>query len=144
MKYKKYSITAIVAISCIIMGWVDAVIQPGYAIKSAIKAALFLILPLSYAYFHRDCDLKSLLIPKKKGIKIALLAGIFVYVAIVGGYFIFRNIFDFSLITGKLGEGAGVNKGNFAFVALYISFANSLLEEFFFRGFSFFSLKKVS
>ena len=31
----------------------------------------------------------------------------------------------------------GVNAGNFVFVALYISIVNSLLEEFFFRGFAF-------
>ncbi|MEE1043522.1 MAG: CPBP family intramembrane glutamic endopeptidase, partial [Clostridia bacterium] len=31
---------------------------------------------------------------------------------------------------------------NFLWVAIYISFANSFLEEFFFRGFAFITLKK--
>lgn len=49
---------------------------------------------------------------------------------------------DFSGIVGALSENAGVRKGNFLFVAVYISFINSLLEEFFFRGFLFLNLKK--
>ena len=52
--------------------------------------------------------------------------------------------FDMSMITTSLENNIGVNKSNFVFVAIYISFVNSLLEEFFFRGFAFLSLKEVS
>ena len=51
-------------------------------------------------------------------------------------------VFDFSALTESLTSTTGVNKNNFLFVALYISFANSLLEEFFFRGFAFITLVK--
>ena len=44
----------------------------------------------------------------------------------------------------SLSENIGVKSSNFIFVAIYISFANSLLEEFFFRGFAFLKLKEVS
>ena len=37
-----------------------------------------------------------------------------------------------------------MDRGNFLFVSLYISFVNSLLEEFFFRGFLFVNLKGFS
>ena len=43
-----------------------------------------------------------------------------------------------------MNETTGVNKTNFLWVAIYISFINSLLEEFFFRGFAFLTLKKVT
>ncbi|HHX59326.1 MAG TPA: CPBP family intramembrane metalloprotease [Epulopiscium sp.] len=38
----------------------------------------------------------------------------------------------------------GVDKSNFLAIALYISFVNSLLEEFFFRGFIFANLNRIS
>lgn len=144
MKNRKIIIILITAFACLCMGLVDAVIQPGYAIKSAIKAALFLLLPILYSLYDKSCNLKKLFKPNKSGILIALLLGFGVYAVILGAYFIFKNVFDFSALTASLTSTTGVNKGNFIFVALYISFANSLLEEFFFRGFSFLTLKEAS
>ncbi len=144
MKTRRNLIIAITAFACLCMGLVDAVIQPGYVIKSIIKLLLFLLLPMLYSLYDKNCNLKKLLIPNKKGIFTALLLGIGVYAVILSAYFIFRNIFDFSSLTDSLTAGTGVNKSNFIFVAIYISFINSLLEEFFFRGFSFLSLKEVS
>ncbi|MBQ9737600.1 MAG: CPBP family intramembrane metalloprotease [Clostridia bacterium] len=125
------------------MGVVDAVIQPGYAIKSAIKIVVFLLIPVAYGIFNKEVDIKRLIKPDKKGFVVALALGLLVYVIILGAYFAFRNIFDFSVLTKSLNESTGVNKSNFVWVAFYISFVNSLLEEFFFRGFAFVTLKKI-
>lgn len=144
MKKQKYLIIFIVIFACLCMGLVDAVIQPGYAVKSAIKIALFLLLPLIYSFFDKDCDLKSLFRLNKKGIWTALALGAAVYAVVLAAYFVFRGIFDFSALTGSLTSQTGVNKDNFIFVSIYISFANSLLEEFFFRGFAFLTLEKTS
>ena len=144
MKNRKYIIIAITLFACLCMGIVDAIIQPGYIIKSAIKLVLFLLLPFIYSIFDKECNLKKLFIPDKKGIVIAFALGIGVFTVILAAFFIFRNIFDFSSLTSTLTQGTGVNKDNFIFVAIYISFANSLLEEFFFRGFSFINLKEAS
>jgi len=144
MKKQRNLIILITAFGCLCMGIVDAVIQPGYVAKSAIKVVLFLLLPVLYAIFDRSCDLKRLFRPGKKGLLTALALGVAVYGVILGGYFAFRNVFDFSALTSSLTGSTGVNKDNFLFVALYISFVNSLLEEFFFRGFSFLTLKRAS
>jgi len=144
LKTQRNIIIAFTAFACFCMGLVDAVIQPGYVIKSIIKLLLFLLLPTFYSLYDRKCNLRKILIPNKKGIITALLLGVGVYAVILSAYFIFRNIFDFSSLTASLTAGTGVNKRNFIFVALYISFINSLLEEFFFRGFSFLSLKELS
>ncbi len=144
MNVKRNLIIIITALACGFMSVVDAVIQPGYFIKSLIKMALFLLLPLCYSLYDKKCDLKKLFIPDKKGIIAALLLGFGVYVVVLGAYFAFCGIFDFSALTKNLTATTGVNKNNFIFVAVYISFANSLLEEFFFRGFSFLTLKSVS
>ena len=124
-----------------IMAVVDGIIQPGYAAKSAIKIALFLGLPLLTVKFCPGITLKGLFRFQRKGFLSALLLGLGVYGVILGGYFLVRNFYDFSGIAGTLSQNAGVNRDNFLFVSLYISFVNSLLEEFFFRGFLFMNLK---
>ena len=64
------------------------------------------------------------------------------FAVILAAYFIFSMFGDFSAITGLLEDTIGVDRDNFLLVAVYISFVNSLLEEFFFRGFAFFALKE--
>ncbi|MBQ8425301.1 MAG: CPBP family intramembrane metalloprotease [Clostridia bacterium] len=126
------------------MGIVDAVIQPGYIIKSLIKVVMFLLLPFIYTIFDKENSFKSLFKPNKKGFLFALFIGFGVFSIILIAYFLFKNVFDFSGLTKNLTSQTGVNKDNFIFVAIYISFINSLLEEFFFRGFAFLTLKKLS
>ena len=126
------------------MGLVDAVIQPGYIAKSAIKIVLFLLLPVLYSLYDKSCKLKRLFSFKAKGFWIALALGAAVYAFILCAYLLFKNVFDFSSLTESLTSQTGVSKDNFIFVALYISFVNSLLEEFFFRGFAFLTLKRLS
>lgn len=144
MKSQKYIIIAITAFACLCMGLVDAVIQPGYLIKSVIKIVLFLLLPIIYSLIDKNCDLKRLFKPNKKGFLLALGLGGAVYAVVLGAFLLFKDVFDFSSLTSSLTESTGINKTNFIFVALYISFANSLLEEFFFRGFAFLTLKDYS
>ena len=144
MKVRKdISVILIVIIACTCMGIVDAVIQPGYVVKSFIKIVLFLLLPILYSLYDNDCQLKKLFKPQRKGLILAFIMGLAVYFTILISYFIFQNVFDFSSLTTSLTSTTGVNKDNFLLVALYISFANSLLEEFFFRGFAFLTLKRT-
>lgn len=141
---KKLHIPILVIIACIVMGIVDAVIQPGYAIKSAIKIIMFLLIPIVYGLFLKEFNIKNLMKPDKKGLCIAIGLGFAVYAVVLGAYWVFKDVFDFSELTTSLNETTGVNKSNFIWVAIYISFVNSLLEEFFFRGFSFITLKKLT
>lgn len=140
---KSFLMFAIVITFCIIMAVVDGVLQANYLAKSAIKLILFAGFPVLYAVLCKGLYVKSLFAFDKKGIKRALGLCISVYVVILGAYLLLKDVFDFSAITGALTKNAGVNRGNFAFVALYISFVNSFLEEFFFRGFAFLTLKRI-
>ncbi|MFU7517063.1 CPBP family intramembrane glutamic endopeptidase [Clostridium sp. HCS.1] len=145
MLKKKNTIILIVLIGCLIMGFIDAVIRPQYLIKSFIKIILFSIMPIVYSKYNNELNLSSLFkVKSKKEIIIALLSGVSVFIVILGAYFIIGNFFDFSKVVSSLSENVGVNNNNFLFVAIYISFINSLLEEFFFRGFAFLKLKEVS
>lgn len=141
---KKGILLAMILFACAAMAVVDGVIRPGYLAKSAIKIVLFLLLPVCYQSIDSDFHIKSFLMPNKKGFAIAAAMGLAVYAVVVGAFFLLRDVFDFSNIAGSVTSQNGVNKDNFLYVALYISFANSFLEEFFFRGFAFIGLKKYS
>ena len=144
---KKRSIIIVLSVTllcCVAMALVDGVWQPGYAVKSATKMALFLLIPLIASQIDRDVQYLQLLRPKKKGLLPAITLGVGIYGVILVGYFLLRPFFDFFRIAGALTENAGVTKSNFLYVSLYIAFANSFLEEFFFRGFVFTNLKQLS
>ena len=126
--------------------FVDAVIQPNYFLKIPIKIVFFLVLPLLFFLRNKEDfkNFKTLFVFKKKGLLTSLLLGILVYGVILGGYFLTRDIFDFSNVASSLTSGMGINANNFLYVSLYISFMNSFLEEFFFRGYGFITLKKYT
>jgi len=142
---KKRSVILIIAVTvvcCLAMALVDGLLRPTYGIKSAIKLGVFLLIPLGASLAERSLQYLPLLKPKKKGLLPAIGLGLGIYGVILGGYFLLSPFFDFSRIAGSLTENAGVTKENFLYVSLYISFANSFLEEFFFRGFVFTNLKR--
>lgn len=126
--------------------FVDAIIQPNYFVKIPIKIVFFLVLPLLFFLRNKEDfkNFKTLFVFKKKGLLTSLLLGILVYGVILGGYFLTRGIFDFSNVASNLTSGMGINANNFLYVSLYISFMNSFLEEFFFRGYGFITLKKYT
>ncbi|MFR1708479.1 MAG: CPBP family intramembrane glutamic endopeptidase [Clostridium sp.] len=138
------SIISIAILGCILMALVEILITPSYSVKSLIKICIFLILPLVICMKNKSISFKSLFTGNKKSIIFALILGIGVYIFILGAYFVLGPYFDFSMVTTSLENNLGINKENFLFIALYITVINSLLEEFFFRGFSFLSLKQVS
>lgn len=145
MKKKSLYIIISVLFLSLLMSFIDGFIKPPYLIKSVIKVVLFLVVPMLYFFLFKGeaGKFKKLFIPKSKDFFRALVLGVAVYGVIVGAYFLLRGVFDFTSIAGSLTEDVGVNAENFVYVALYISFVNSLLEEFFFRGFAFITLKEV-
>ena len=143
MTSKRYVILSVV-FSTMAMCVVDGVITPPYFLKSIIKIVLFLVLPMIYFILYKDKYdyLKRLFMPKKRDFLLAMLLCIGVYTVIIGAYFFLGSYIDLSTIRDSLTSGIGVNAQNFVYVAIYISFVNSLLEEFFFRGFAFLVLKQ--
>ena len=129
-------------IGCAAMAIVDGIIMPGYVLKSAIKLLFFFAIPLVSALMDREIIFKDVLKFNKKGILTAIAMGIGVYAIILGGYLLLKDVFDFSKVASSLSGNVGVTKSNFIFVAIYISFVNSFLEELFFRGYIFTNLKK--
>lgn len=141
----KQGIMVISVLSLVGMFIVDYFIQPGYLMKSMIKIILFLIIPLTFIKLDKSISINEYFsISSKKQLLISLGLGICVYIIILGAYFILKSFINLDNIKDILLESLNVDKDNFVFVALYISFINSLLEEFFFRGFIFLGLLKIS
>lgn len=122
---------------------VDAFLQPDYVPKVLVKIFFFLMIPLFYFWRNKEERplLKKLFCLKGKTMVQAGILGLLIYGVIVGGYLCTKGFVDFSHVTATLQEKHGITGENFIFVSLYISLANSFLEEFFFRGFAFLSLK---
>jgi len=141
---RKVSIMLSVFIFSISITLIDAFIHPNYFVKIPIKIVFFLALPMLFFVKNKEefKEFKKLFVLKKGGILKALLLGIGIYAVILGGYFLTRNIIDYSNVTFSLTDGMGITADNFIYVSLYISLMNSFLEEFFFRGYGFITLKK--
>lgn len=141
-KKAKYIIIIITIISCIIMAVVETIIEPSYFVKSAAKAIVFLSLPLiSMKLLNIKVFDTSFVLNKKTVIKLLSL-GFMIYSVIMGAYFLTRNAFDYSALVDSLSADQKVTGKNFIWIALYISFGNSFLEEFLFRFFSFIKLSE--
>ena len=125
---------------CICMGLVDAVLSPPYAVKSAIKLFLFGAIPIIYLICTKSFAPRQLFSLQKKHLALILGLAVGIFSVIMVAFFALRGLIDFSSITDSVTADAGVTRENFVFVALYIALINSLLEEFFFRGFCFFGL----
>ena len=125
------TVLAVGIFCCTDMALVDGVILPGYAVKSCIKAALFLLLPLLTSLWDRDILYLPLFRPRKKGALAALGLGAALYSLILGAYYLIGPYFDFSGIAKSLTGDAGITKDNFLYVSLYISFVNSFFHNHF-------------
>lgn len=143
---KSISIVATLVIFSLVVTGVDAILHPNYFVKIPIKIIFFLALPMLFFLINKSDfkEFKRLFIFKKSGILKSLLLGLGVYAVIVGGYLLTKNIIDFSNVTSSLTSGMGITADNFIYVSLYISLINSFLEEFFFRGYGFMTLKKYT
>lgn len=95
--------------------------------KSVFKIILFLVIPS--IFFQLTANYTKINISKK-----ANYLSLAVVLSIVLSYFVLGNFIDFETIRIQLNDMMGVNKDNFLWVALYISFINAGIEEFFFRG----------
>jgi membrane protease YdiL (CAAX protease family) len=142
MTRKRWILLLVVAV-CMLMAFVDFT-KIHYVPKATMKILAFVSIPVFYHVFVNAPDKWDFLRYKKKSIGYALLLGIAIYVCILLAYFTLGSFFDFGNVAHVLNDTVGVNKENFLYISIYISFINSFIEEFFFRGFAFLTLKRNS
>ena len=134
--------------------WMGQEISLGYWDRAFIKALSFLgcvgvyalLAPLVTACGGDSSPLKGeprgiFQKPDRVSLKMAGLLALAVFLFLTVGYMILSPWIDLSAIPEKL-RYSGVTAENFPLVAAYITLGNSFLEEFFFRGFAFLTLRK--
>ena len=143
MDSKKLYIILSVVIFSLAVTFIDAFVHPPYFSKIPIKILFFLVLPMLFFAFHREewGKCRALFRFERRGILLSLLLGGGIFLLIFGGFLLTRGVIDYSGVTESLTSGMGITRENLLAVALYMSVMNSFLEEFFFRGFGFITLK---
>lgn len=138
-------LSALVTLGCVLMAWVEVGLAPGYWTKSLLKLVVFSGCTGLYVLLSRDKMVFSpFRFPDKTSFKQSLGLALGVFGFLLGGYFLLSPWLDLSAVTGNLGGKEGITAATFPLVALYISFGNSMLEEWFFRGFSYLALRQTA
>ncbi len=136
-------ISALVILACILMALLETHLQPSYPVKSVLRICIFLPTAGFYSLLSGDDTLlASFHPPEKRELELSLLLAISACCVILAGYALLAPWLDLSDIPASVAR-EGITRQGFLVVALYISFCNSLLEEFFFRGFAFLTLRQT-
>lgn len=134
----------IVIISCIIMAITETIIEPAYFIKSALKIVFFLVLPLCLLKPQKEKVFADAMVLNKKTVLKLLALGLGVYAVIMVAYLLTKRNFNYPTLVNSLSIDQNVSPSSFIWVAIYISFCNSFLEEFLFRYIGFIKLSKYT
>lgn len=137
-----YWVMLLVLIGCGIMAWVEGALRPVYPVKSGLKIAVFLGCVGLYTLLSGDRRPFRVL-RKDAAVRLAIPLALGVLVFLLGGYVLLSPWLDLSAIPENLAAKEGITRETFPLAALYITFCNSLLEEFFFRGFAFLALYRL-
>ena len=136
-----FMVTLIVML-CISMAIIETIIEPSYFVKSALKIALFLFVPLVIMKFQKERVFTAGFLLNKKRILRLLGLGLSIYAVIMVAFFLTNGIFDYSSLVNSLSADQKVSHNSFLLIAIYISFCNSFLEEFLFRFVAFIKLSE--
>lgn len=85
-KEKASGIIVLVIICCVFMALIETIIEPAYIVKSALKVAVFLLLPLVYAKITHTKLLDEFFKIDKRGMMKLFVLGSFIYAVILGAY----------------------------------------------------------
>lgn len=118
----------------------DSFVKQGFKIVLLVFVPFILLYKVRKTTFTEEYQLKSVSFDE---LKVPLAVGVFIYVGTLVGYLILRSLIDPNLVVDGLKEN-GITAGNIVLACLYLSFINSFLEEFFFRGFMFKEFSKIT
>lgn len=119
-------------VSIVVLLWIEQGLEVSYIWKTAAKALLFLIIPLILFRATRFPFLRFRN-TDRRSIGIAVGLGVVVMSAIIGTFLVLQTFIDLDALIADL-TLSGITVTVFPFIAVYILFGNSIMEEFFFRG----------
>lgn len=119
-------------ISIVLLLGIEQGLTASYITKTIAKVLLFLGIPLILFYKNGFSFLHFRKVDRQSS-SASIIGGIAIVTIIVISFIKLRTFIDIDALILSLAE-IGVTASTFPFVAAYILFGNSLLEEFFFRG----------
>lgn len=140
MKSQTRHILISMLLACAAMSLIESVLMPPYALKILLRILLFAGAPALYFLRFREESPQALFSSASLIFALFLAAGSFVL--LLGGFFLLRSFIDLDAIAAGLTREQNITKENFLFVALYICLCNSFLEELFFRGLGYLTLRR--
>ncbi len=121
----------------------DQTLLLNYNYKIVIKFLLLVLFPIVYIYWTRDNFMENTFDKLFEHNKlITTFFSISSFTIILIAYIILNNSLYLNAMSLDLKEKFKIYEHNIIFYGLYIVFINSLIEEFFFRGFIFLNLKR--
>lgn len=130
----------------------DQVLELPYLVKIGIKLVLFAVFPMIYMMKTKESILVESFRNRSKPtdqkanpfrLRLSYALGIMVIIVLVVTYLIVKPMINLDVLIADFELKYKINKSNILLYGLYFAFVNSLLEEFFFRGFMFLGLKKL-
>ncbi|WP_343838744.1 type II CAAX endopeptidase family protein [Salinibacillus aidingensis] len=134
-------------ISCFLMFMIEQVFKATYVPKSSAKIFLFLFAPLlviRLIWKQRILVFLNLKEIDWNRLKGGFGLGIAAFIIVLLSFILLKDYINMDGITGDLRSRLNITLETYIFVAIYITFGNSLLEEFFFRGFIFLKLYQAN
>ncbi|SDN08362.1 CPBP family intramembrane glutamic endopeptidase [Tenuibacillus multivorans] len=134
------NIIVLTVVSCLMLYVIEQVLLASYIVKTGSKIVLFLLIPLWYIKIVlKEPIWHSLRLNHidKRRLAYGFSLGIVSMVIIILAYVILQDFIQAETIILDLRERLNITFETYIFIALYITFGNSLLEEFYFRGFIF-------
>ncbi|WIV11835.1 CPBP family intramembrane glutamic endopeptidase [Proteiniborus sp. MB09-C3] len=141
-KSKKYIIISSI-IACIILYFIEQVLVMSYLVKILCKIIFFTVLPYIYVRLIKRSPVSDKIKINKKDLYLGAGLGVACFIVLISAYFFLKDAIDLNTIANELQSKSKVSSNNFLLVAFYITFVNSFLEEFFFRGFIFLNLYEL-
>lgn len=125
---------------------IEQLLQVSYLVKTIAKIGVFLFLPLLYIKYIIKQPILLFLNLKSfdlKNLRLGFLLGLVSMGIVIGAFLIFQSFINTGTIIDDLQTRMKVTPEIFIYIAIYITFGNSLLEEFYFRGFIFLNIYKT-
>ncbi|MCT2537333.1 CPBP family intramembrane metalloprotease [Aquibacillus koreensis] len=124
--------------ACALLYILTQQVEVNYLWQTLFKVFVFLLVPLFYYLKVRSLPIKKVFnFSIHPPSKIAWIFALTTFSIILIAYFTLGRFVDFNAIANEMTSKSNITPSNFIFVGLYITFGNSFLEEWFFRGFIF-------
>ncbi|MCC2251731.1 CPBP family intramembrane metalloprotease [Virgibacillus sp. AGTR] len=132
-------------VTCATLAFIEHGLTINYTIKTISKISLFFLNIWLYSKLFQGFRFTDVLSMKKLSRRDwlhLLLLGTLSAGIVLFAYLMLQPFFDIREIKHDLTNRLGITATGFIFVGIYVTLINSLLEEYFFRGFIFFQLPR--